>query len=87
VSVTTKDRLFRDVVRVPQTAVHPGNRVFAVGEDDRLIEVPVTLAGYDGDDVLVRGEFKNGMRLMSSRLPDAGPGVLVQPRPLQAAGG
>jgi hypothetical protein len=65
--------------------VHPGSRVFAVGEDDRLIEIPVSLAGYDGNDVLVRGKFKSGMRVMSSRLPDAGPGVLVQPRPLHAA--
>ena len=85
VSVTTSDRHYRDVVRLPQTAVHPGNRVFAVGEDDRLIEIPVSLAGYDGNDVLVRGKFKSGMRVMSSRLPDAGPGVLVQPRPLHAA--
>jgi len=50
-----------------------------------LIEIPVSLAGYDGNDVLVRGKFKSGMRVMSSRLPDAGPGVLVQPRPLHAA--
>lgn len=78
VTVRTADVVYDDVVRLPQSAVHPGSRIFAVGDDNRLIEIPVTVAGFDGDARLVRGEVKEGMRIMASRLPDAGPGVLVR---------
>ncbi len=80
VTVETPDVVYRNVVRLPQSAVHPGGTVFVVGDKGRLSQVPVTVAGYDADQVLVRGNLPAGARLMTSRLPDAGPEVLVQPR-------
>jgi multidrug efflux system membrane fusion protein len=80
VAVQMADTLYRDVVRLPQTALHPGNLIFAIGDDDRLIEIPVTVAGFDDNAVLVRGPVPDGARVMASRLPDAGPGILVKPR-------
>lgn len=80
VAVITDDTEFDSVVSLPETALHPGNKVFAISNEQRLIEIPVTVAGYDSNAVLVRGDIANGARIMASRLPDAAPGVLVAPR-------
>lgn len=88
VAVITDDTEFTSVVSLPETALHPGNKVFAISNENRLIEIPVTVAGYDSNAVLVRGDIANGARIMASRLPDAAPGVLVAPRaPANGRGG
>lgn len=80
VTVITADSTYSGVVRLPQSAVHPGNRIFAVNEDSRLTPIEVDVVGFDGEQLLVRGNIKDGTRIMASRLPDAGPGVLIKPR-------
>ncbi len=80
VTVITADRTYHGVVRLPQSAVHPGNRIFAVNEDNRLTPIDVAVVGFDGEHLLVKGDIKEASRIMVSRLPDAGPGVLVKPR-------
>ncbi len=52
-----------------------------VGPDARLIAIPITIAGYDRDTVLVNGAFQLGARVVVTRLTDGGPGLLVDPRP------
>jgi RND family efflux transporter MFP subunit len=81
VTVTTPDIRFTDVIRLPQSAIHPGGRIFSVGSDNRLVEIPAEIAGYVGSDALVRAAVPAGSIVMTSRLPDAGPGVLVKPQP------
>jgi RND family efflux transporter MFP subunit len=80
VAVLVDDVPALGVVRVPQAAVHPGNRIFQIGADNRLSSIEVTIAGFDGDEMLVRGPIPEGSQIMASRLPDAGPGVLVKGR-------
>ncbi len=80
VEIGKSDRPFTNVVALPQSALHPGERVFVVGPDARLIAVPVTIAGYDRDAVLVTGPFQPDMRVVVTRMTDGGPGLLVEPR-------
>jgi multidrug efflux pump subunit AcrA (membrane-fusion protein) len=80
VEIAKSDRPFANVVSVPQSALHPGERVFLVGPDNRLIAVPVAIAGYDGDAVLLSGDFPANARVVTTRLTDGGPGLLVEPR-------
>jgi RND family efflux transporter MFP subunit len=80
VNVSTPDIDFRNVVRLPQSAVHPGDVVFRVGEDRRLVPIPVRIEAYDGAHVLLSGAFPDGAEIMTTRLADAGPGVLVRSR-------
>lgn len=80
IEVAMDDAPRAGVVRVPQSAVHPGDVVYEVGPDSRLIPIAVTMAGFDGDAALVRGEIRDGATLMATRLSEAGPGVLVTPR-------
>ncbi len=79
VTVITRDVVYENVLELPQSAVHPGNRIFLVGGDSRLQELAIEVAGYSGDLALVRGAIPPGATVMTSRLPDAGPGVLVKP--------
>jgi RND family efflux transporter MFP subunit len=80
VRVLTPDVSYAEVVQVPHSALHPGNRLFIVGADKRLLAVPVEVAGFSGSDVLLRGAIPEGATVMTTRRPDAGPGLLVDPR-------
>jgi RND family efflux transporter MFP subunit len=80
VSVEAPDVAYRGVVRLAQSALHPGSQVFVIGADNRLTAVAVEVAGYDGEHVLVRGSIRDGQRILTTRLPDAGPGLLVRAR-------
>lgn len=80
VNVLAPDVPYTDVVALPQGALHPGGRAFIIGADGRLVPVSIDLVGYDGERALVRGSFAAGSRVLATRLPDAGPGLLVQPR-------
>ncbi len=81
VTVEMADVMYKNVVQVPQSAVHPGSKVFSIDEDGRLQPREVAVVGFDGADLLVRGDLQDGLLLMGSRLPDAGPGLRVKPRP------
>ena len=77
VNVEVGDIVYDNVARIPQSAVHPGNQVFVIGSDNRLVAVKVKIAAYEGDFVLVSGNLDSRALVMATRLPDAGPGTLV----------
>lgn len=81
VEIVKTDRPFANVVALPQAALHPGERVYVVGQDSRLVAVPVTIEGYDREAVLLRGAFEANARVVVTRIADGGPGLLVEPRP------
>ena len=80
VRVITPDIGYDAVIRVPQSAIHPGDRVYVIGADNRLQPRAIEVAGYDREDVLVRGTFGAEERVLATRLPNAAPGMLVQLR-------
>ena len=76
VTLELDDRVFEATARLPEAALYNGNRVFLV-EDDRLVGRDVTVAAWDGDHVLVRG-LEDGAEVITSRLTEAGDGVLIR---------
>lgn len=79
VEVAIADRLYRRVIRLPETALHGPDTVYAV-VDGRLDARAVTVAGRDGDAVLVTGDLANGEAVVTTRLTEIGPGLKVAVR-------
>lgn len=77
VEVLMQDRVYPNVVRLPQTSLYDGNTVFVV-EADRLAVRKVNLVGASGTDILVRGDLKEGDHVVTTRLSTAEPGLRVR---------
>ena len=76
VEVELADRRYRQVVRLPESALH-GDIVYAI-VDGRLRPRHVEVAAYDGADVLVRGDVQPGERVLTTRLTELAPGLKVE---------
>jgi RND family efflux transporter MFP subunit len=76
VEVLLDDRSYENVVRVPATAVYGTNRLYVI-EDGRLAGRDIEIVGYDGSEVLVRGPFEGGERIVVTRITEAGDGLKV----------
>ncbi len=79
VEVYVDDRIFRNVVRLPETALYTGDRIYVISEG-RLAERKVTLAGYAGRDILVRGDLAAGEQVLTTRISEIGSGLKVEVR-------
>ncbi|MFQ5958749.1 MAG: efflux RND transporter periplasmic adaptor subunit [Alphaproteobacteria bacterium] len=79
VEVRVSDRLYRGVVRLPESALHDGDTVFVV-VDGRLAPRAVEVVVRNGADVLVRGALAPQDRIVTTRFPEIGPGVRVTVR-------
>ena len=73
------------VARLPSTALGSDATVLALGPDDRLRVIPVTLVRRQGDDVLLRGDGLDGAEVVAERSPLLGPGIKVRPIRAQSA--
>ncbi len=76
VEVRVHDRVYRNVVRLPESALHDGDKVFVV-VDGRLSPRAVEVVVRSGADVLVRGALAPEDRVVTTRFPEIGPGVRV----------
>lgn len=77
VSVTLDDIVYRDVVRLPSTALYDRETIYVI-EDGRLVPRAVQLVGSAGADILVRGDIRGGERVLETRLSTPGAGVAVR---------
>lgn len=68
---------YAGVVRIPEIALYGGDTVYRIA-DDRLVAVRVVVAGRDGKDLFVRGAFGPDDRIVTTRFPEAGPGLKVR---------
>ncbi len=78
VDIEVPDRLYRNVARLPQTALYGRSRVYVVGADKRLLERRVKLHAIDGEFVLVSGGLADGERVVITRMSVIGGGMKVQ---------
>lgn len=78
VEVKVKDREYKNVYQLPQTAIYNGNTIFLV-VNNRLKPILVTIVGTAGSDSLIRADLPDGAEILSSRLTLAGEGVKVKP--------
>jgi multidrug efflux pump subunit AcrA (membrane-fusion protein) len=75
-----------NVALLPASALDGSGTVLALGPDDRLEALPVTLLRRQGDEVIVSAEGLEGRELVAERSPLLGAGVRVRPlRPGGAA--
>ena len=79
VEVYLDDRLYRNVVRLPESALHGEDTVY-VAADGRLDAREIELVVRLGNHVLVRGTFAPGERVVTTRFPEIGPGLRVKVR-------
>jgi multidrug efflux system membrane fusion protein len=79
VEVLMSDRVYSNVVRLPQTALYGGDTVYVV-DAGRLTSRKVDLVGASGTDILVRGDLKAGEHVMITRLSKAESGLRVEER-------
>jgi membrane fusion protein, multidrug efflux system len=73
--VRMPERHYRDVARLPETAVDDGV-VYAV-VDGRLQPRNIEVLAREENDVFVRGEISDGEQIVTTRFPEIGPGVKV----------
>jgi multidrug efflux pump subunit AcrA (membrane-fusion protein) len=78
VEVAVEEPPLDSVALLPATAVDADNTVLAIGPDDRLRALPVTLLRRQGDAVLVRGDDIAGQRIVAQRSPLLGAGIKVR---------
>lgn len=79
VKVRVQEPIVENVVRLPSSALDATNTILALGPDDRLESIDVTLIRRQGDDVLVRGRGLEGREVIAARTPLLGAGIVVSP--------
>ncbi len=78
VDVEVPDRLYENVVKLPQSALYQRSKIYVVGDDHRLHERLVRLRAIDGEAVLVDGEVREGERVVVTRMSVIGAGMKVR---------
>jgi membrane fusion protein, multidrug efflux system len=84
VDVLVGDREFAGVVKLPQSALYTGDIVYVLGDGNKIEPIEIRVVGYDGDDALVTGAVADGARVVTTRLAEAGRGLVVEPREVTA---
>lgn len=79
VEVYLTGRLYRNVVRLPESALYGEDKVY-VADDGRLDARRIELVVRVGEDVLVRGPLEPGEQVVTTRIPEIGPGLRVKVR-------
>jgi multidrug efflux system membrane fusion protein len=77
VEVSLSDRTYTDSFRVPETAYYGDGTVYVVS-DNRLEPRKVTSLAIDDGFILVRGDLSDGDTVLTTRIPEAGEGLLVK---------
>ena len=77
VEVSGRDRSYKDVVRLPQSALYDGDKVFIIVKG-RLVERKVEVVGSAGGDILVKGAIAKGDKVITTRLTNATEGMAVK---------
>jgi len=79
VTVEIQEPALRGVARLPAAAIGTTGTVLALGEEDRLEELPVEVLRRQGDTVLVRARDLAGREVVTERTPMIGAGIKVRP--------
>lgn len=88
VTVTLQEPALEGVASLPAGAVGSDGKVLALGADDRLEALPVTVLRRQGDRVLIEAGPLVGREVVAERSPLFGAGIRILPvRPEAQAGG
>lgn len=78
VGVQLSGETVEDVIRLPRYAVREGDVIYLIGSDNHLRTVAVEKIFSHLDDVFVRGDVRDGDRVVTSQLRDALEGSLLR---------
>jgi hypothetical protein len=79
VTVAIEEPPLRFAARLPATAVNAAGEVLALGAEDRLETVAVSLLRRQGNDVLIRSRDLVDREVVAERTPLLGAGIKVRP--------
>ncbi|MEM8852135.1 MAG: HlyD family efflux transporter periplasmic adaptor subunit [Pseudomonadota bacterium] len=77
VEIYVPDRVYENVMRLPEAAIYDTGSVFVLGEEDRLRARTVNVLGRDGEHVFVTGAIDPGATVLTMRVPGIEEGVKV----------
>ena len=64
---------------IPRLALKEGNEIWALKDNNRIQKIPVDILQDQGEQFAIRSNLlNNGMRIITSDLPIATDGLLVQ---------
>ena len=90
VEVSLPDRTWQGAARIPESALHGSDMVYLVTPENTLESRKVTVAAYDGSDIIVSAGLADGERVLATRLSSVEPGLKVSvdgdPAPARPAG-
>jgi len=78
VEVVLTDRVYNNVLVVPNRAVSDNGDVYVVGDDDRLVSRKVQVLRRSGNDLIVTADIPPGAWLVTNRFPEIGVGTRVE---------
>ena len=76
VEIAVPDKVYQATVRLPETAVYNGNRVYVI-EDSRLVARTVKVASYTGGEVIISDGLKPGEAVLTTQIADARDGLKI----------
>lgn len=76
VEISLPDQMYRESFRIPETAYYGEGTVYVV-RDGRLEPRKVDALAIDDGFILVSGDLQSGETLLTTRIPEAGSGLLV----------
>ncbi|MEL6954559.1 MAG: HlyD family efflux transporter periplasmic adaptor subunit [Pseudomonadota bacterium] len=79
VTVAVTEPTLPHVALLPATALSSENTVLALGAEDRLEAIPVTLLRRQGDDVIIRSPALQGREVVRRVSPVLGAGIRIEP--------
>ena len=79
VTIAMPDRTFRKVAQLPESALYHSDTIYVIA-GERLEKRTVELVARVGNDVLLRGEIKDGDQVVVTRFAEIGPGQKVEVR-------
>ena len=78
VEVVLEGKSLRNVLAISSEALFEENTLYVVNSDNRLQPRLVEVMGASGDEVFVRGDIKEGEKILITRFPEAGQGIKVR---------
>lgn len=76
VSVNLAGTSFENALSIPETAYYSDGNFYVV-EERRMKSIPAEILARDGENVIVQADISDGDRIITTRLAQAGDGVLV----------
>ena len=77
VEVRVPDKLFKNAIIVPDTAIYGTNTVYTAVEG-KLVENKVEIVAYEGESALIGSGLKNGDEVLTTRITEVSAGLNVR---------